>query len=1090
MTFVAFLVNSFVRLFAGLGYLLAGCRDGAGGTSSPRAIDQGESINSMRKKNRQRGNDGAAAAQAGAAAATSVQLALPSETTKAAADSESQGDACVGASSSDSGGAADVSATAESAGDEEKEKGAITTPSTAPVSRADSTFMDVAAAGDEDNDENAEAVVPAVATASASATPVATPERAPADGGLASSSAGAAASVPPSPFAAEAGRVWLGNFPPPSPARARVAASATLAAPEDDEENYGDGNGRLRSAGGASSRTGGGASGGSGGDDAASGGNCGNGGGDASGDGPASPPAIHLTVDTEEAFAFVANGYFTLQPEDVSLGQELAAGAFARVRAGDFRGKRCAIKVQVVPAAAAEQANLLGELAVLKTLSHRCDRLVDYYGAAFLPPEKDDEDGGGGVGDGSVGCGRLGEGGDFGDVGGSSSGNGGGTRGGGNGERRRSSLGGGGGGGGVQDSLGSIGGGGGGWRGSVGSAGGDSRRESVGGDSRRESVGGGRGSVGDDSCYSGSGGGRAGCSSGTGGAPGRVMMVMELCEHGALREALTRGFSGGGQSGGGRFSGSQNGSDGIGGGRSCGLSWSLRCRVAQDVAEALRYLHGRGVLHRDVKTANVLLDGAWRAKLCDFNLAIDDRSAAKHAYVAGTTEFMSPEMLLGSDYSFPADMFSLGVTLWEMITGREPSENFLARRPQDLFAVDLEELERNRPDGCPEALWALATDLTDPEPDIRPTAAGSIDWLADVLRREFNGEIELPLPLPLPAAAATATAAAATASAAAATATAAAAEALAAGAAMGYETVAGIAAAGGAASGGGGNVSSRGGGRGCSNSGDGVAGAAAPAAGAVSAGGEAVLGRSALRGREGKMVRGSRASFRRRTVNSMRPTDLRRIREWVESLAGRRKDKGFSGGGHRTPQRSRTMGAVGSPEAEEASEALRAAALQRCASAQEAMGNAAGPPPPPPESKPAATATAGQPDLPPMSPSEAAIAWAGGVAAAAAAAYGNSVGDGGGYGGGYNGGGSRFDNCDVGPLPPLPPTHGGSGMMRQTSLQEAVSGLEEWRSVHPDSSGSGSGRSLEMHALADSLSPMALTPGRERGCGDRGSIDR
>jgi trimeric autotransporter adhesin len=365
----------------------------------------------------------------------------------------------------------------------------------------------------------------------------------------------------------------------------------------------------------------------------------------------ASPARAVAGFDVEEAFTWLASCYFELNPLQVNVGPVIAAGAFAEVHEGTLstpfvaagvhvrRGSAAgaaatagassssssvqptvdgisssssqrrgsssatssssssathvAVKLQPIPPDPIEQANLLGELAVLKAFCSggKSERLVTYHGAALLDTDS-------------------------------------------------------------------------------------------------------------DSSHS----------------PPRVMMVMELCVHGAVREALK-----------------------------LPLSWSLKTRIASDLAEALACLAEHGVIHRDVKTTNVLLDSAWRAKLCDFNLAIEDASATKLTHAAGTTEFMSPEALLGDDFTFSSDIFSYGITLLEIITGRAPgSQGFLERHPRTLFAVDADELLAAQPADAPQSLWTLATICCDTEMDQRQTAEDAVHWLAQTLSEDFSGAVELP----------------------------------------------------------------------------------------------------------------------------------------------------------------------------------------------------------------------------------------------------------------------------------------------------------------------------------------------------------
>jgi serine/threonine-protein kinase len=94
-----------------------------------------------------------------------------------------------------------------------------------------------------------------------------------------------------------------------------------------------------------------------------------------------------------------------------------------------------------------------------------------------------------------------------------------------------------------------------------------------------------------------------------------------------------------------------------------------------DVAGALDYAHGRGVVHRDVKPANVLLDEAGRAYLADFGVAkmLEGSSiATATGLIQGTPSYMAPEQAMGAKVDHLADVYALGVMAFECLTGRVP----------------------------------------------------------------------------------------------------------------------------------------------------------------------------------------------------------------------------------------------------------------------------------------------------------------------------------------------------------------------------------------------------------------------------------
>ena len=166
--------------------------------------------------------------------------------------------------------------------------------------------------------------------------------------------------------------------------------------------------------------------------------------------------------------------------------------------------------------------------------------------------------------------------------------------------------------------------------------------------------------------------------------------------------------------------------------------------IAGQVASGLQRAHENGIVHRDVKPANLILTPHGEVKILDFGVAklVDEAGITRTGAALGTMSYMSPEQLEGAEVSYPTDLWALGVVLHEMLTGSPPFGGGDGASP--IGAI----LSRDPPppgsmrEDVPEALDHLVAGLLAKDPSARPSAAGAVRELEALSVGERRPEAE------------------------------------------------------------------------------------------------------------------------------------------------------------------------------------------------------------------------------------------------------------------------------------------------------------------------------------------------------------
>ena len=151
--------------------------------------------------------------------------------------------------------------------------------------------------------------------------------------------------------------------------------------------------------------------------------------------------------------------------------------------------------------------------------------------------------------------------------------------------------------------------------------------------------------------------------------------------------------------------------------------------LAEEIASALSYIHPT-IVHRDLKSGNVLLDGEWHAKVADFGIARfkNNTYMTTHGGGAGTAAYMAPELFSAGRIDEKSDIFSLGVLVWEIYLGEIPWSD-CTHPMQVVMAIGINNERLRLPDDMPKVLSHIIKKCWREDPHRRPSASEFVRYI-------------------------------------------------------------------------------------------------------------------------------------------------------------------------------------------------------------------------------------------------------------------------------------------------------------------------------------------------------------------------
>ena len=170
------------------------------------------------------------------------------------------------------------------------------------------------------------------------------------------------------------------------------------------------------------------------------------------------------------------------------------------------------------------------------------------------------------------------------------------------------------------------------------------------------------------------------------------------------------------------------------------LDWSLVLRMLADTARGMTYLHTckPPVIHRDLKSHNLLVDEFWRVKVCDFGLSTVLEHQSQTMTACGTPCWTAPEVLKHLHYTVKADVYSFAIVMWECVARVDPYMNIPPFKV--IYAVAREKMRPKVPPGLPPEYVRLMKDCWAHNPDARPQFETILERIEAMSAQKWPGQ--------------------------------------------------------------------------------------------------------------------------------------------------------------------------------------------------------------------------------------------------------------------------------------------------------------------------------------------------------------